>query len=1354
MANELKITDVVDQKAITQLQNLKKEIDESYNSYKNFIELLAKGMQDKPASFQDLSNKSANYNKVLNELITTQNKLADLQKEHETLLQRIAQQTKENVAQILAEARANDLNAAAELKAQKAKTEELKQQKLINQERKKTKYTIEEGIAALNMEVKTMKDAEEQNKILRSARKQLDLTTEEGRKTVERFNSVIDRNTKFLKTNSDQLVQAKMNVGRYKQDIQSAASEILKGNISLKNLGNLAKSTGGLLRSSMGAGLSEVRVGVGSMIKGMVGAQAVIAGIQKMIGLFKSGVNSIIDFEAANSKLAAILGTTSKNIKELTADAQRLGAATKYTASEATNLQIELAKLGFTRKEILQSTEGILKFAQATGADLPESAALAGAALRMFDADTKETDRYVSAMAVSTTKSALSFSYLATALPIVGPVAKAFNFTIEDTLALVGKLADAGFDASSAATATRNIFLNLSDSGGKLAKALGKPVRTLPELIDGLKSLKEKGVDLNTTLELTDKRSVAAFNAFLTAADKILPLREQITGVESELDDMAKTMGDNVQGAIAGLSSAWEALALSFSNSKGWMKEVVDWLANRVREIADSIKDIDDRLSGISNTSVKQGEDTYDTHLLELKVTYNKRMKELMDAGDTQEQASLKAMKEISSQKVEISETELKQLENLRSKTLEQGRKYEKESEFSWKKFLGLGDNGLRNTKDIDDAMNKMIEFQNQYQIFQYNISKKEARNSAIDDFLKGLQESTEKATNNTKELTDKEKRELEKAAREKQKIKETYQESELALMDEGLEKELAKIRLNYTKRIAAVKGNTQEEIKTRENLAVAMEDELSEKIYTYNQNKEKVNLQNRLEALSTNSKEELDQRLSIQLQVNEILRDAEVKAAKKSGEDVEAVNKKYDKKASDIAVKNALERIGLIEKNTKKETNIVQNSAEDQLRALELQYRKGEINEKEYRQKTYEITRDSIKAQLQLLEAQLKAELAALDPADTKSDALKEKIEKVKAEIKKLNNEIEDLAYDKEKSDRQDWADRFIDAMSNMRDKTEEYLGETASLFSSFYNVIGILTEQFAKTGDFSLSKWWEDLDPTERASVILQAYGELFNGITSIVTSAFDARIEQIEEEKEKNEEAGEEEKERIESLVESGVITKEEGEAKKRAADQATADKNKELEKQKAELEQKQAKWQKANSIVQTTIATSLAIMQAFAQAGPIAGPILAAVIAAMGAAQVAIIASQPIPKYAKGTKDHPGGLAIVGDGGRQEVIETDNGAYITPSVPTLVDIPKRARVIPNLVDYRKMSLHSDALMLDRQRRSNDGDPVIVNVNNDYRRLERNTEATNEGIAKLNRTFRKMAKASEYHRLANRI
>lgn len=1036
--NELKITDVVDQKAFEQLERLKSELDSTFAAYKKAGDAMAEGLKIKPGPYSELISKAKDYYAAIEKVYALEDKIKRIQEEQKNVLLNLNAEAQKRVKNILDE-------ATAELKVQKAKTEELKQQKMLNQERKKTKYTIEEGIAALNMEVKTMKDAEEQNKILRSARKQLDLTTEEGRKTVERFNSVIDRNTTFLKKNSDQLVQAKMNVGRYKQDIQSAASEILKGNISLKNMGNLAKSTGGLLKSSMGAGFTEVRVGVGSMIKGMIGAQAVISGFQKFIGLFKSGVQSIVDFEAANSKLAAILGTTSNNIKDLTLDAQRLGSATKYTASEATNLQIELAKLGFSRKEILQSTEGILKFAQATGSDLPEAAALAGAALRMFGAETSETERYVSAMAVATTKSALSFSYLQTAMPIVGPVAKAFNFQIEDTLALLGKLADAGFDASMSATATRNILLNLADGSGELAKALGGPVNTLPELVAGLKKLKAQGVDLNTTLELTDKRSVAAFNAFLTAADKIVPLREQITGVTSELNDMASTMGDNVQGAIAGLSSAWEAFMLSFMNSTGPAKSFLDFLAKGIRNIAHELKDNNQLQEEANNKAIASAQSEMSkSDILEKNAKNMQRLyQEYINSGMSADKAAQKAKEDY--------------IETLKSRLEYENTDYQLAIDNRKKLEEELKDRGLFTILTSWKRTNNVIR--DEIDVATKAAAGKKAISSITESLIEQLKNVSLTADEKKKEGNGGETNlsAEEKQRKERIRIQQEYQQSELDLMDEGLGKELAKIRLNYTKRIAAVKGNTQEEIKTRENLAVAMEDELSEKIYTYNQNKEKINLQNRLEALSTNSKEELDQRLSIQLQVNEILRDAEVKAAKKSGEDVEAVKKEYDKKASDIAVKNALERIGLIEKNTTKETNIVQNSAEDQLRTVELQYRKGEINEKKYRQKTYEITRDSIQAQLKLLEAQLKAELATLDPADTKADAIREKIEKVRSEIRKLNMELEDREYENEEDKRQDWADKFISSMSNMRNVTEEYLGETANLFSSFYNVSSI---------------------------------------------------------------------------------------------------------------------------------------------------------------------------------------------------------------------------------------------------------------------------------------------------------
>lgn len=399
--------------------------------------------------------------------------------------------------------------------------------------------------------------------------------------------------------------------------------------------------------------------------------------------------------------------------------------------------------------------------------------------------------------------------------------------------------------------------------------------------------------------------------------------------------------------------------------------------------------------------------------------------------------------------------------------------------------------------------------------------------------------------------------------------------------------------------------------------------------------------------------------------------------------------------------------------------------------------YRQGIISKEQYEKNKAEITQKYALQEAQRAIDLLKEQIEISGLSDEEKFKIKEAL--AKAEIK-LANEVRDAkkkARDEETEDEKKYWAELEASLQHLEYVSNNAVDGLGTLFSGLMSLI----TKVVRDGKLEI----EDL---------LGSISAISEGLTSIMVGMYDQQIEKIEEQQEKNEEAGEEEIERIEKLAEDGVISTEEAEARKRAAEDRTAQKNKELEKQKAELEQRQAKWQKANSIVQTTIATSLAIMQAFAQAGPIAGAVLAAVIAAMGAAQIAIIAAQPVPKYAKGTKDHPGGLAIVGDGGRQEVIETDNGAYITPSVPTLVDIPKRARVIPNLVDYRKMSLHSDALMLDKQRRGNDGDPVIVNVNNDYTRLERKFDDLYGESRKTNRTLRKISRASDMRSILRRL
>ena len=205
------------------------------------------------------------------------------------------------------------------------------------------------------------------------------------------------------------------------------------------------------------------------------------------------------------------------------------------------------------------------------------------------------------------------------------------------------------------------------------------------------------------------------------------------------------------------------------------------------------------------------------------------------------------------------------------------------------------------------------------------------------------------------------------------------------------------------------------------------------------------------------------------------------------------------------------------------------------------------------------------------------------------------------------------------------------------MNDAARDSLGETAGIFEGLSDImVGV-----AEKGKLTFKGAAEDV--RQSFGYLLKSVEKIVSGITSLMTDIYDARIENIEKEQEANDEAYDKEIERIESLEENVAISTEEAEARKRDAEKKTAAKNEELEKKKAALQEKQAKWDKAYSIVQAGIATALAITKALPNL------VLAALVGAMGAAQIAVIAAQPIPKYAKGTKDHPGGLAIVGDGG---------------------------------------------------------------------------------------------------------
>ena len=305
---------------------------------------------------------------------------------------------------------------------------------------------------------------------------------------------------------------------------------------------------------------------------------AAIAAATAAIKTFAAGVKTIADFEKANSVLAGVLGKTVGEIKALSNSAEMLGRSTAYTATQVTELQTELAKLGFGQGQIMSMQKAILNFATAMGVELADAASFTGSTLRTFGLRASDTEDALNVLAVASDKSALGFAKLNTAMPIVGPVAKSIGLDIRDTATLLGVLANSGFDASSSATALRNIFLYLADSSSKLSQAIGKPVKTLPDLLDGLDKLKKQGFSVGEALKLTDKEAVAAFTTLIEGTASARDLRAALEEVNGAIDEKAQAQVQNIAGSVDKLKSAWNGLILGLQDSKGVIKGVLDWL--------------------------------------------------------------------------------------------------------------------------------------------------------------------------------------------------------------------------------------------------------------------------------------------------------------------------------------------------------------------------------------------------------------------------------------------------------------------------------------------------------------------------------------------------------------------------------------------------------------------------------------------------------------------------------------------------------------------------------------------------------------------------------------------------------
>jgi len=183
------------------------------------------------------------------------------------------------------------------------------------------------------------------------------------------------------------------------------------------------------------------------------------------------------DFEKKMSSLSAVTSASRKEMKKLEEQAMRLGSATAFSATEAADAQIELAKGGLQVKQILGGgLQSALALAAAGELDLGLAASTTVNAMKLFDLQGKNTMKVADMLATAANTTTADVSDFAMALSQGGAVAKQVGYSLNDTVTVLEALAESGVKNSDAGTSMKAAFIQLlkpTEKQAALADQLG-----------------------------------------------------------------------------------------------------------------------------------------------------------------------------------------------------------------------------------------------------------------------------------------------------------------------------------------------------------------------------------------------------------------------------------------------------------------------------------------------------------------------------------------------------------------------------------------------------------------------------------------------------------------------------------------------------------------------------------------------------------------------------------------------------------------------------------------------------------------------------------------------------------------
>lgn len=302
-------------------------------------------------------------------------------------------------------------------------------------------------------------------------------------------------------------------------------------------------------------------------------------------------------FERAMSGVRAVTEGTAKEFEEMAKVAKDLGATTRFTATEAANGLRALGMAGLEANEIMKALPPTLDLAAAGELDVGEAAKISANLMREMQLSVDDLGHVMDVLANTASSATTDVRELSEAAKYVASTAAVAGINIDELGAYLKVLADNGKQGTVAGTALRGVIIALNKVTPKAQDALDRLNVQIAKNTDGtvnyvetFKRLRDANIGVADAVDIFRRTSFEAALNIAQNVETIEDFTEANRKATGAANTMAKTMEDNLQGAIISLESALEGLRIALGEPfLGPLKNAVEELTKYVRVLRDIV---------------------------------------------------------------------------------------------------------------------------------------------------------------------------------------------------------------------------------------------------------------------------------------------------------------------------------------------------------------------------------------------------------------------------------------------------------------------------------------------------------------------------------------------------------------------------------------------------------------------------------------------------------------------------------------------------------------------------------------------------------------------------------------------